>query len=162
MTIRTATLQDLESIMKIYAHARAYMKANGNRTQWKNHYPPEELIVSDIHQQQCYVCCNEEGECCGVFMFLIGDDPTYQSIEGKWLNNDSYGVIHRVASDGTQAHLFTQCLNFCLNYIQNLRIDTHEDNHIMQHVLETHGFVYCGTIYVKDGSPRRAYQRIGH
>ena len=30
----------------------------------------------------------------------------------------------------------------------------------MRHVLEKFGFVYCGTIYIADGSPRRAYQYI--
>ena len=30
----------------------------------------------------------------------------------------------------------------------------------MQHILEKNGFVSCGTIYVADGSPRIAYQKV--
>jgi RimJ/RimL family protein N-acetyltransferase len=43
--------------------------------------------------------------------------------------------------------------------IPNIRIDTHRDNAIMQHLLEKNGFVKCGIIYVEDGSPRIAYQK---
>ena len=33
----------------------------------------------------------------------MGDDPTYQQIyEGTWLNNEPYGVIHRLATNGKQ------------------------------------------------------------
>jgi len=30
----------------------------------------------------------------------------------------------------------------------------------MQRLLEKNGFVYCGIIFLADGSPRLAYQRI--
>ena len=42
----------------------------------------------------------------------------------------------------------------------NIRVDTHSDNHIMQHLLARHGFTLCGTIYLASGSPRLAYQRL--
>ena len=42
----------------------------------------------------------------------------------------------------------------------NIRIDTHKDNKIMQGLLARHGFSYCGIIYLKNGSPRLAYQRV--
>ncbi len=44
--------------------------------------------------------------------------------------------------------------------MSNFRIDTHNDNKIMQHVIEKNGFIRCGIIYVKDGSPRIAYEKI--
>ena len=31
----------------------------------------------------------------------------------------------------------------------------------MQHVLEQLGFDYCGTIWLEDGDPRRAYEWTG-
>ena len=43
--------------------------------------------------------------------------------------------------------------------IKNIRIDTHEDNRIMQHLLDKYGFAKCGCIYVEDGTPRIAYQK---
>ena len=30
----------------------------------------------------------------------------------------------------------------------------------MQHLLEKHGFSYCGIIYLANGDPRLAYQRL--
>ena len=41
-----------------------------------------------------------------------------------------------------------------------LRADTHADNLTMQRCLEREGFVRCGTIYVEDGTPRVAFERI--
>lgn len=42
----------------------------------------------------------------------------------------------------------------------NIRVDTHKDNLVMQHILEKRGFRRCGIIYVKDGTERIAYQRL--
>lgn len=42
----------------------------------------------------------------------------------------------------------------------NIRIDTHHDNRVMQHLLTKHGFTYCGLIYLKSGAERLAYQRV--
>jgi len=42
----------------------------------------------------------------------------------------------------------------------NIRIDTHKDNHIMQHNLAKYGFQYCGIIYIASGAERLAYQRL--
>ena len=42
---------------------------------------------------------------------------------------------------------------------RNIRIDTHRDNRIMQHVLEKFGFTYCGIIYLLSGDERLAFQK---
>ena len=42
----------------------------------------------------------------------------------------------------------------------NLRIDTHRDNHIMQHCIRKAGFQYCGIIYLANGDERLAYQML--
>ena len=44
--------------------------------------------------------------------------------------------------------------------IFNIRIDTHEKNVSMRRMVEKNGFKKTGIIYVKDGSPRYAYQLI--
>jgi len=36
----------------------------------------------------------------------------------------------------------------------NIRIDTHRDNRIMQHVISKYGFTYCGIIYLANGDER--------
>ena len=56
---------------------------------------------------------------------------------------------------------FSACLDWCTARASQLRADTHADNKVMQHLLEKHGFVRCGIIYVSNGTPRIAYQRKG-
>ena len=97
----------------------------------------------------------------GVFAFILGEDPTYHVIEnGQWLSDAPYGTIHAVASDGSIHGLLTQVVTYCLQTIRHLRIDTHPDNLIMQHVITKNGFTKCGIIYVADGTPRLAYERL--
>lgn len=95
----------------------------------------------------------------GVFAFQIGEEPTYQRIQGRWLNDFPYGVIHRIAGNGREKGILAICLRFCETFTGNLRIDTHENNLIMRHLLKKHGFQECGVIYVEDHTPRIAYQR---
>lgn len=162
MKIRNAKSEDLPRIREIYDAAKAYMNFSGNPNQWAVGYPPEEYLRQDIRLSRLYVC-EEEGELHGVFMLSAEADPTYRYIEGTWLNEESYGVIHRIAGAGTKQGIFNTVLEFCKvrmaeRNIANLRIDTHGDNKTMQYLVEKHGFTRCGIIYLENGSPRIAYQ----
>lgn len=161
MIIRKTTMEDLNEILDIYAYAREQMRKNGNPTQWGNHSPAKETIIHDIEEGNSYVL-EENQILCGVFSFIIGDDITYHYIEGKWLNDEPYGTIHRVASNGKVKGIFEKCLDYCEAHYANIRVDTHENNHIMQHLLEKNGYQKCGIIYVEDGTPRIAYQKCKH
>ena len=157
MTVRSATLEDIGQIMEVYRYAKEYMVASGNPNQWIKGYPSKEIIEKDINKQQFYVC-EEKGQIHGAFMFFVGEESTYQVIEqGAWKNDEQYGTIHRLGSDGKCKRIFEECLAFCRKKHENLRADTHRDNKTMQHLLEKHGFERCGIIYVADGSPRIAY-----
>ena len=161
MTIQKATMEQFELIQHIYAFAREQMQKTGNPTQWGSTYPSPDIIRNDIEKGQGYLVMNE-GTPCGVFAFIIGDDPTYRVIEdGGWLNDNPYGVIHRVASDGTTKGVLAAALDYCEGKVTNIRIDTHHDNKIMQHLLEKRSYIKCGVIYTDDGTPRIAYQRSG-
>ena len=158
-TVRTAAPQDEARILEIYKIARETMKQTGNPTQWGNGYPARELLESDIEKRQLYVCCTSGDRICGAFVLALGNDPTYTHIEnGAWLNDEPYATIHRIASDGSTRGIFDACFAFAHGVRNNLRADTHADNKIMQRALTSHGFVYCGIIYVADGTPRLAYQ----
>lgn len=159
MPIRQATPQDLQAVLAIYAHARESMRASGNPTQWGDSYPPEDLVRADIRRGVSYVLTQGEIPC-AVFAFLAGPDPTYANIEqGAWPDDAPYAVVHRVASDGRQKGVLRRCLAFCEARADHIRIDTHADNHIMQHLLESCGYRRCGIIYTDDGSPRIAYHK---
>ena len=157
--IRKADGGDLGRILEIYACARAFMAQTGNPTQWGKTHPSEKTLREDIAQGNLYLVCSENG-IHGVFALCFGEDPTYKVIEnGAWSSDAPYGTIHRIASDGSGG-VFSAAVAYCRERVNYLRIDTHHDNRVMQHILEKNGFTPCGVIYVEDGSPRIAYDRI--
>lgn len=158
MLVRIAAAKDFADIIEIYRLAREYMAENGNPHQWGDDgYPYESIVKEDIEKKRLYVI-EEGGAVQAVFMFDFGPDVTYGHIDGKWLNERPYGVIHRIAGSGRMKGVLSECVKFCSTKTDNLRIDTHSDNHIMQRALEKNGFVYCGTIYLENGDARMAYQ----
>jgi RimJ/RimL family protein N-acetyltransferase len=160
MTIRKAAGKDLDEIMEIYRRARQFMVESGNPTQWAEGHPSRLIIEQDITRGISYVCEDIHG-IQGVFAFIIGEDPTYKVIEnGAWLREDTYGTVHRLASAGVRKGVASRCFHWCFDQCGNLRVDTHEDNKVMQHLIEQNGFVQCGQIYAENGTPRIAYQKI--
>lgn len=166
MRIRHSQTSDLPGILRIYARARKFMVENGNPNQWSaKNWPPQELVESDILAKKSYVCVHN-GNIVGTFFYDFGknSEPTYNTIkDGAWLSNAPYGVIHRIASDGTVRGTASFCLDWAFKRCGHLRIDTHGDNSIMQNLLKKNGFVHCGTIYVtEDTDPRLAFEKTVH
>ena len=165
MEIRKSTEQDFERIMEIYAFARHFMAENGNPNQWgPTNWPPEDLIHQDIAQGNSYVCINDGGKVVGTFFFIHGKDiePTYREItDGAWVDDSPYGVVHRIAGDGSEKGIGAFCIKWAYEQCGHLRIDTHGDNKIMQNMLKKLDFVHCGTIYVEeDDYPRLAFEKL--
>ena len=158
--VRFANKVDLDAIWSVYLEAREFMRQTGNSTQWGDFYPTIPMLEEDIERNELYVI-ERSGVICGVFLFAKGPDPWYEEIDdGAWKNDEPYSVIHRVAAKTGEKGIFAECLSFALGKDRHLRIDTHEDNKVMQHVLQKNGFERCGTIYVLDcKSPRIAYER---
>lgn len=157
--IQKADLRQISRIMDIYQQARTFMAQTGNPDQWGTAYPPEEMIRKDIQNGKCYVNIKED-KIQAVFYFAVESDPTYGYIEGSWLNDEPYGVIHRIAAGESGKGVAAECFAFAEKHCTNLRIDTHENNLPMQRCLAKHGFVRCGTIYLENGDPRIAYQKV--
>ena len=160
MNIRLARVDDLDRLQDIYRRAKAYMVETGNPNQWLEGYPKREMLEEDITSQHLYVM-EEENHLYGAFAFIIGDDATYRIIEeGTWRSDATYGTIHRIASSGERKGLMHVCMKYCLEKIDYIRIDTHHDNKVMQHLILKEGFEPCGIIYAIDGNPRIAYDYI--
>ena len=158
MYIRKTTVDDLPHLMAIFKSAREYMAANGNPHQWVNR-PAEEDILADLHEGHSYVCV-ENDTVVGTFAYIPGPDPTYAVIyDGAWPDDAPYGVIHRLAGTQGARGVAAAAFRWGLDQCDHLRIDTHEDNHIMQALLGKYGFSYCGVILLRDGSPRLAYAK---
>lgn len=155
MQIRIASPEDLEFIEGAYEHARAFMQANGNTTQWPDGYPSMDIVRADVEQGHAYIVADDEGRL-AVFSFAPGPDETYASIDCAWHSDADYHVIHRVAAvrgHGVARAIFT----FAAEHADYLRCDTHEDNAPMLRALSSFGFRECGTITVANGTQRIAY-----
>lgn len=163
-TIRPAESEDLPRMMTLFDEARGIMRRSGNLKQWTGGYPTEEQIREEIAAGNSYVILDEKGEMVATFAFILTGEPTYARIDGgAWLDDEApYGVIHRLASTPQSHGVGKACIDWCFERIPNLRIDTHRDNRIMQHLMQKMGFSYCGIIYLKNGDERLAYQKIAH
>lgn len=160
--IRKATNLDIPQVMIVINEAKERIRLTGS-PQWQNGYPNEQVFSNDIKNDALYVY-EENGIIEGV-MAVYFDEPTYDFIEGQWLNDLPYAVIHRIAvsnnkkGKGVTKDLFDFVYtNFKIN---NIRIDTHEMNLPMINFLTRYGFSYCGIIYLNQTEDRirRAYQK---
>lgn len=159
--ITPAVPSDLDTIMQLVDASRETMRQNGNFHQWPEGYPRRETFAADIRQGHCYVC-RQGGRIIGSFSMIPGPDPTYAVIkDGQWIDDSlPYHVIHRITSAAGSHGVFAALNRWAFSQCDNVRIDTHRDNTIMQHCLLRHGYQYCGIIFLANGEERLAYQKI--
>lgn len=158
ITIRKSTFADIPHMREIFAHARQFMAETGNPNQWTNDYPSEEFLHADIESGDSYVCISGH-KIVATFLLRGGIDPTYRNIyEGAWKNEEPYATIHRIASNGEVKGILHVAIQFALQEYNNIRIDTHRDNIVMQNAIRKEGFLYCGIIHCWSGDERLAYQ----
>ncbi|MBQ3504223.1 MAG: N-acetyltransferase [Oscillospiraceae bacterium] len=158
-TIACATMAELPELEKIYEFAREFMAQTGNPNQWGTTHPPTAQLIVDIQNSRLFTVKSGEN-IHGVFYFCVEEDPTYAEIyQGKWHENKPYGVIHRIASDGSGG-ILKAAVAYGSRQVDYLRIDTHADNYVMRKAVTKLGFRYCGIIYIADGTPRLAYDRV--
>lgn len=163
MKLRHTTINDLPEVIEIINQAKLYFKNEGI-DQWQDGYPNEDSIINDINQNEAYVL-EDNGKILATTMISINIEPTYNYIEGNWLQNDKYMVIHRIAihndqkGKGLAKIIIDEALKLNPD-IHSIRIDTHDDNLSMQRFLIKYGFTYCGTIYLENKSTRRAYEKV--
>ena len=173
MNIRVTTPADLDAVMTIIEEARGTIAALGI-DQWQSGTPDRSMLTRDMAEGQGRVV-TLDGEIVGTFALLYGGEPTYDVIhDGKWLAPDkaadgsvAYIAIHRVAIAVAKrgSGISTAMIEYAESYARilgktSLRIDTHAGNTVMRRMLEKHGFVHCGTIFLQNGDPRVAYEKV--
>ena len=165
MEIRKSRMEDIEKMMCVIHEAQESMCANGI-PQWQDGYPNEEVISQDIKSGNSYVLVEDE-KVIGTAYIIAGHEPSYDYIEdGGWLNNHPYVVVHRIAISkdykgkdcARQLMLFAESVAG-MHHLHDIRIDTHHQNLPMRKFLSKLGYHACGTIYLKNGDKRIAYQR---
>ena len=61
--------------MAVFDAARKIMADSGNTNQWKNGYPSEEIVFSDMEKNGGFVI-EDGGQIVGYFAFLPSPEPT--------------------------------------------------------------------------------------
>lgn len=162
--IRKAEISDFPSIWNIILYAKETRKSEGS-LQWQDGYPNEQTITTDIEKGYGYVVENQ-GNILGYFALMFDVEPAYEAIEGKWLDEGKYAVLHRVAVSknakgiGLGKKILQKAEEISLdNGIFSLRIDTNFDNAPMLAIIHKLGYTYCGEVYFR-GSARKAFEKI--
>ena len=80
------------------------------------------FIMETLHRKIFLPRFFPDGKIAATFYFAVEADPTYAKINGSWLNDFPYGVVHRIASDGVTKGAGTFCLNWVMGKINNIKI----------------------------------------
>ncbi|RDI57470.1 GNAT family N-acetyltransferase [Flavobacterium glaciei] len=163
---RKAELSEIAPIWEILQQAIQRRKEDGS-TQWQDGYPNPEVVQKDIEKGEGFVL--EDGDTIiGYSAVIINYEPAYENIEGKWLTNDDFVVMHRVAisekylGKGLAKLMLKNIEDFALsNNIYSVKADTNFDNIAMMKIFENLGYIYCGEVYFR-GSPRKAFEKVLH
>lgn len=150
---RLATKNDLNQIMPIIHDGQKNLAAAGI-PQWQDSYPDQAAIAQDIDQGEGYVLVNSES-IIGYGAIRQTPEPNYITpISGTWSDDTTpYVSLHRVvvSSHFRGQHLGQIFMSNLLTISHSLgfqatRIDTHEQNKRMQHLIEQTGFSYDCTV----------------
>ena len=168
MIIRQANYNDVAALDALFGEARATIATLGI-DQWQNGYPSLSVIREDIARNRAFVV-EKDGLVVGTFVLITDGEPTYDRIfdgAGQTGDGNDYVAIHRVAisvacrGSGISTALLDHAARVAQSLARfSLRIDTHRGNVVMRRMLEKHGFVHCGSIYLESGDHRVAYEKI--
>lgn len=136
--------------------------------QWNDSYPSHSDVANDINHQYA-IGLFDDDNLVGYVALIQGEDPNYDSIDGRWLtNSNNYVTVHRLCVDpnhhgkGYARQLFDYAYTMAKhNKASSLRVDTHCANIYMQRAINAFGFTYCGEVTMKsDLTKRNAYELI--
>jgi GNAT superfamily N-acetyltransferase len=164
MTLRKATQSDAPVIWEILQYAIEQRRKDGSQ-QWQDGYPNPVTIQQDLDKGYAYVV-EDKGTVLVYAAILFEKEPAYEAIEGKWLTNGDYVVLHRVAASplakgkGVATTLFQMVEDLCRDKkVHSIKVDTNFDNGPMLRIMEKLGYTYCGEVFFR-GSPRKAFEKV--
>jgi RimJ/RimL family protein N-acetyltransferase len=161
---RKAEVTDISEIWVILQQAIKRRKNEGSN-QWQDGYPNLEVVKNDIQNNYGYIL-TEAKIIIGYCAIVINYEPEYLNIEGKWLTNADFVVVHRIAI--SEKHIGKGLSKTILDFIEDLarkinihsiKVDTNHDNIAMMKIFDKCGFSFCGIVHFR-GSPRRAYEKV--
>ena len=191
LVFRRARPADAARIMEIIRQAQAQMRALGS-LQWQDGYPAAADIGHDIACGYGWVfekpeaekstdargtdgtgaagfravtAAAAQGNVIAYGAVVFDGEPAYDAIEGAWLTDGEYVVLHRMAvADGEKGRgVATEFMRrveamACGRGTGSMRVDTNFDNRYMLRMLGRLGFVYCGKVRYRSGE-RLAFEK---
>ena len=164
MILRKAFFEELPVIWDILRQAIEQRKQDGSE-QWQNGYPNEQTVHDDITNGYAYVLV-DNNVIIAYAAIIFGIEPAYNDIKGRWLTNDNYVVVHRVATSnavkrkGVATNLFKMIEDLSIEQkVYSIKVDTNFDNVPMLKILDNLSYTYCGEIFF-GSAPRKAYEKV--
>ncbi len=164
MNIRKAVSSEIPAIWKIIQQAIERRKQDGSQ-QWQDGYPNEQSIHTDLANGSAYVLV-ENDQILAYAAIIFDIEPAYTDIEGKWLTDEDYVVVHRVATSneaigkGIATHVFKLIEDLAIDSeVYSIKVDTNFDNLPMLKILDKLGYTYCGEVFFR-GSERKAFEKV--
>src|SRR5687768_15430733 len=118
MILRKANFSDAAVIWTILQQAIEQRKQDGS-DQWQNGYPNEQTVQEDISKGYAYVLADHD-VIIAYAAIIFGIEQAYEDIQGQWLSNGEYAVVHRVATadaakgKGIATRLFKMVEDLCI------------------------------------------------
>ncbi len=160
---RLARKEDVDQILSIIDQAKRRLKEL-NVDQWQDGYPDKAALFTDIRLKQGHVFV-KNNEIVAYAALIFTPDLNYAHIDGEWLTNDPYLVLHRLAVCDALAHtgiaryIFAQAIKLATRKgFTSFRVDTHPSNHYMRNLIRMNSFTLCGIVQVR-GEKRMAYEK---
>lgn len=155
---------EVARVLEFIQHGRGHLKAQGVN-QWQGSYPDGSAIQEDIDHRRGYFLV-EGREAVGYLCLDFGGEPAYAPLEGCWLGQGGYGVIHRFAmgekrrGQGLGSVALALVAALCRQRAaDSIRVDTDVQNRTMQHLLAKNGFAYRGQIWL-DNRQKLVYEKL--
>ena len=164
MKLKKAAVRNIPRIMELIDQAKEFLRQSGV-DHWQGPYPDLARIEKDVAGGKGLLCV-QQGVTVGDLCRDFEGDPAYEALQGLWLSDRPYAVVHRLAIDNSYKGQGLATLAFTLAEercraagIYSLRVDTDGVNRIMQHILQKSGYQYCGTICF-DNSEKIAFEKL--
>lgn len=164
MILRKAERTELPAIWAIVQFAIEQRRLDGS-TQWQDGYPNPNTLADDLENGVAYVL-DEEGELLLYAAIILEPEPAYAGIEGRWLTDGPYMVLHRVTASakakgrGIATAFFHMAEDLCRSKgVHSIKVDTNFDNAPMLRIMEKLGYTYCGEVYFR-GAARKAFEKV--
>ena len=165
---RKARQDEIDDVMIAVEDARELLRLQGNG-QWQDGYPNEADFRKDIEGGRLFAVY-EPGHperLVGVAAFTYYESDYDHLYEGAWKTDLPYMVMHRVAikkeyrGQGYGKKLFQAFIAQAMEEgYRSLRIDTHEGNGIMRHLIAEAGFDYCGKAILPPNKDRMVFEKV--